>query len=68
MNNYFAGDAGVAGATGVAGAGLAVAGPAGSIIFESDVFPSKLKLDKRIKTIKTVAKVHVLLSKKSVVF
>ena len=58
---------------GVTGAGLTDLGAAISfslIIFElaSLKLPEKLKLDNKIKTIRIVANVQVLLSKKSVVF
>lgn len=65
--NYFEDDAG-AGVTGTAGATDDGVAGALSIIFESAFPPLKLSDDNKIKTIKTVAKVQVLLSRKSVVF
>jgi hypothetical protein len=69
---YFAG-AGVAGAGAVPCAGAAGVFTGASVlsmILESVSLkdPEKLKLESKINTIKTVAKVQVLLSKKSVVF
>lgn len=64
---------------GAAGAGVCCAGAAGVVAAGASVFsiildpvsfndPVKLKLESKIKTIKIVANVQVLLSKKSVVF
>ena len=70
-NSYFFSSTGFAGvvAAGVS-AGFEVEMDDSSITFELESFnvPVKLRLDKRIYRIKTPANVHVLLSKKSVVF
>ena len=70
-NSYFFSSTGFAGvvAAGVS-AGFEVEMDDSSITFELESFnvPVKLRLDKRINRIKTPANVHVLSSKKSVVF
>lgn len=78
MSDYFAGAAGVCAGACVAGIGVAAAGLVGvagagdddsvGAITVVSLLLTKLRLESRIRPIRTAANVHVLLSRKSVVF